>query len=86
MPREDRTVECVPPFPWPDTAVLKSIVAVLIAISLVVTLLVLFSGIFNMFRGSEFNRRYGNHMMRARVISQGITILLLIVYFSFFRD
>ena len=60
---------------------LKSIVAVLIAIALVVTLLVLFSGIFNMFRASEFNRKYGNHMMRARVISQGITIFLLIVYF-----
>ena len=60
---------------------LKSIVAVLIAIALAATILILFSGIFNMFRGSEFNRKYGNYMMRARVISQGITILLLIVYF-----
>lgn len=60
---------------------LKSTVAVLIPIALVATVLILLSGVFNMLKGSEFNRKYGNYMMRARVISQGITILLLVVYF-----
>ena len=32
------------------------------------TLGVLATGIISMFRGGEFNRRYGNKLMRARVI------------------
>ncbi len=42
-------------------------------------LAVLFVGIFSMVRGGEFNRKYGNKLMRARVILQGVAILLFIV-------
>ncbi|HLG89263.1 MAG TPA: twin transmembrane helix small protein [Alphaproteobacteria bacterium] len=42
---------------------------------------VLFTGIVSMFRGGEFNRRYGNKLMRARVILQGITLVLLALLF-----
>ena len=45
------------------------------------TLGVLFTGIVSMFRGGEFNRRYGNKLMRARVILQGITLVLLALLF-----
>jgi hypothetical protein len=52
-------------------------------IALIVTMLavlaVLFVGIFSMVRGGEFNRKYGNKLMRARVILQGVAILLFIV-------
>jgi toxoflavin biosynthesis protein ToxD len=33
------------------------------------------------FHGGEFNRRYGNQLMRARVLLQGVTLLLLALYF-----
>jgi len=45
------------------------------------TLGVLFTGIVSMFRGGDFNRRYGNKLMRARVILQGITLVLLALLF-----
>ena len=45
------------------------------------TLGVLFTGIISMFRGGEFNRRNGNKLMRARVILQGITLVLLALLF-----
>ena len=60
---------------------LKPTLAILIGIALIATLLILFSGIFGMLGGSKFNDKYSNTMMRARVISQGITLLLLLAYF-----
>ena len=39
-----------------------------------------------MLRGGEFNRRYGNKLMRTRVVVQGLTILLLLIAFMVFRD
>jgi hypothetical protein len=32
-----------------------------------------------MVRGGEFNRKYGNKLMRARVILQGLTIILFLI-------
>ena len=40
------------------------------------TVAVLAVGIISMVRGGEFNRKYGNRLMRARVILQGLTIVL----------
>lgn len=59
----------------------RSILAVLIAMALAATLLVLLAGVFGMLRGTRFNDKYGNVMMRARVISQAVTIVLLVAYF-----
>lgn len=39
-----------------------------------------------MARGSEFNRKWGNLLMRARVASQGVAILLLLALFLINRD
>lgn len=50
------------------------------------TLGVLATGIISMFRGGEFNRRYGNRLMRARVILQGITLVLLALLFFVYQD
>ncbi len=36
----------------------------------------LFIGLFAMARGGEFNEKYGNRMMRYRVILQGIALLM----------
>jgi hypothetical protein len=45
-------------------------------VALVATVGVLFTGIFVMSKGGEFNRRYGNRLMRARVLCQGAAIAL----------
>ena len=53
----------------------------LVIIALVGTLAVLFAGLFAMMRGGEFNRKYGNKLMRARVAMQALAIALLLVLF-----
>ena len=58
-----------------------SVLLVLIIIALAATLAVLGLGVVSMLRGGEFNRRYGNMLMRARIITQGVTILLVVLFF-----
>jgi hypothetical protein len=41
-----------------------------------ITLGVLATGIIGMARGGEFNAKYGNKLMRARVIAQGVALAL----------
>ena len=60
---------------------LKSSIAILIPIALFLTLLSLFTGLIGMLLGNDFNKKHANAIMRARVISQGTTVLLLIAYF-----
>ncbi|HEY7689738.1 MAG TPA: twin transmembrane helix small protein [Dongiaceae bacterium] len=43
------------------------------------TIAVLFLGLFSMAKGGEFNRKYGNLLMRLRVSLQAITVLLVII-------
>ncbi len=45
----------------------------------------LFVGLFSMARGGEFNRRWGNILMRLRVGSQAVAIALLVAYFLLTR-
>jgi len=45
----------------------------------IATVGVLFLGLFSMARGGEFNRKYGNTLMRFRVAFQAITVLLIII-------
>jgi len=45
----------------------------------IATIAVLFLGLFSMARGGEFNRKYGNTLMRFRVAFQAITVLLIII-------
>ncbi|MCF8495055.1 MAG: twin transmembrane helix small protein [Alphaproteobacteria bacterium] len=40
---------------------------------------VLVLGILSMARGGEFNKKYGNRLMQARVILQGLVLALLAV-------
>jgi hypothetical protein len=52
--------------------------ALLIA-AMLATLAVLFIGLFSMARGGEFNKKYGNKLMRFRVAFQGAAILIFII-------
>ncbi len=54
--------------------------AILAAVSV---LAVLGLGVFSMIKGGEFNKKYGNRLMRARVIMQGLAVAMLAVaYFT----
>jgi hypothetical protein len=48
--------------------------------AMIVTAVILTVGIVGYYRGGEFNRRYGNVLMRARVVSQGVTLVLLVLF------
>ncbi len=52
----------------------------LIGVSLIAVLATLLTGLFSMGRGGEFNARYGNKLMRLRVILQAVTIVLFVAY------
>ncbi len=56
---------------------------VLLGVALAATLIVLLSGMYSMARGDEFNRKYGNVLMRWRVALQGCALLLLVLVMLF---
>jgi hypothetical protein len=57
------------------------VTAVLLAMLAVLGVLVL--GIVSMIKGSEFNKRYGNKLMRARVGLQALALVLIaLAYFA----
>lgn len=58
---------------------------VLIPVSLAAVVVVLFIGIYALFRGGDFNRSYSNKLMRLRVVMQFIAILVLVAAFAWSR-
>jgi hypothetical protein len=55
----------------------------LIGFMMAVVLCVLVVGVFGMLRGTAYNKKYGNKLMRLRVITQAITIALFAIYVFF---
>ncbi|HCP00297.1 MAG: hypothetical protein CL573_02770 [Alphaproteobacteria bacterium] len=53
--------------------------SILLAASLVAVVFVLVLGLVAMARGGEFNRNYGNKLMRARVALQGLAVMLFLL-------
>ncbi len=51
--------------------------SVLLLIAMMATLGVLVVGLAGFFRGGEFNRKYGNKLMQARVALQAIAVFIL---------
>jgi hypothetical protein len=58
---------------------LNSILPFIIITVLIAVLIVLLIGIISMLKGGEFNKRWGNKLMRARVILQGLAVLLILL-------
>ena len=56
----------------------------LIPISLLAALAVLGTGLYAMFKGGDFNRKYSNKLMRLRITLQFIAIVIIMsaLYFS----
>jgi hypothetical protein len=57
----------------------------LIGTALFAVVAVLFAGLFTMVRGGAFNQRWGNRLMRLRVIMQGAAVALIVIYFLITR-
>ncbi len=60
---------------------MASTLSTLVVVALVATLVVLLSGVVVMTRGGEFNRKWGNKLMRARIAMQALAIALLFALF-----
>ncbi|MGZ3274758.1 MAG: twin transmembrane helix small protein [Caulobacteraceae bacterium] len=58
---------------------------ILIPLSLFAVVVVLFFGIYALFRGGDFGRSYSNKLMRLRVLLQFIAILVLVAAFMWNR-
>ena len=57
---------------------------ILVAIALIVVVLILIAGVVSMSIGVEFDRKWGNRLMRYRVVAQFIAILIVmtVLYFT----
>lgn len=62
---------------------LAAVFPYLIGFMMAVVLAVLLVGVVGMLRGTEFNKRNGNKLMRLRVVTQAITIALFAIYMLF---
>jgi hypothetical protein len=51
----------------------------LLIFAMLATLGVLFFGIATMARGGDFNLKYGNKIMRARIVLQGLALLIFAI-------
>ncbi len=60
---------------------MESLLSTLVVVALIAVLAVLGTGIVGMLRGGEFNRKYGNKLMRARVAVQALAIALVVVLY-----
>jgi uncharacterized membrane protein len=58
---------------------------ILIPVCLLAVVVVLFFGIYALFRGGEFGRSYSNKLMRLRVLLQFVAILVLVAAFVWNR-
>lgn len=56
-----------------------SFILILTIITALSVIAVLVLGIISMMKGGEFNKKYGNKLMTARVVLQSITVILLLV-------
>lgn len=59
---------------------MNTVILILLAGSLAAVVIVLLIGVVGMARGGDFNAKYGNKLMRARVILQGLAIVLFILF------
>lgn len=59
---------------------------ILLLLAMALTVFALFAGLITMAVGGDWNRRYGNRLMRLRVCAQGVALALLALVFLFSRS
>lgn len=62
----------------PYSSLMTSILFAVLLIAMLAVVVVLFIGLIGMARGGDFNAKYGNKLMRWRVVLQGIAVLILV--------
>lgn len=62
-----------------STGILINLLTTLLLIAMLATLGALVVGLAGFFHGGEFNRKYSNKLMQARVVLQAIAVLLLLM-------
>ena len=68
--------------PWQArdyTPVMNGFVLALVVVALLMVLAVLLTGVVGMAKGGDFNRKYGNVLMRWRVALQGLAVVLILL-------
>lgn len=62
---------------------MNGLLATSIVFAMLCVLAVLGIGLFSMIKGGEFNKKYGNRLMQARVVLQGVALgLLALAYYA----
>jgi hypothetical protein len=61
-------------------AAMNTVILILLAATLAAVVIVLITGVVGMARGGDFNAKYGNKLMRLRVILQGLAIVLFLLF------
>ena len=54
-------------------------VSIALVVAMLSVLAALFLGVYSMTRGGEYARKHGNRFMRARVLLQGLAVLLFLI-------
>ncbi|MBM3522571.1 MAG: hypothetical protein FJX57_06410 [Alphaproteobacteria bacterium] len=65
---------------------MRAILPVAVGVSLLAVVATLFGGLASMSRGGGFNARWGNRLMRLRVASQAVALVLLALWFFVARS
>jgi hypothetical protein len=58
---------------------MTGVILTLLAVTLAAVVIVLLTGVAGMARGGDFNAKYGNKLMRLRVILQGLAVVLFLL-------
>jgi len=58
---------------------MESLLQVLLGVALVAVFLVLVTGVVSFVMGGEFNKKYGNKLMRLRVATQAAAVVLVLL-------
>jgi len=56
---------------------------IIIILALLATIVSLFVGVVTMGRGGEFDKQHSNQLMRARVVFQGVALVLMLLALFF---
>ena len=57
----------------------EAVLPIILIIAMVAVLVVMLTGVIGMAVGGDFNRRYGNRLMRARVLLQLVAVVIFVL-------
>lgn len=58
---------------------MEGFIPFMVVAAVILTAIVLLVGVAGFARGGEFNQKYGNKLMRLRILMQGIAIVLICI-------